>query len=168
MGSTELHTDYFATTSNPVTQRSILWCRGKEFHSTRVPRRGAKPRFLLPVGAWNTPPLSHRGTDAESQAGVEGKKEWCREGNERDWKKKDDGKRWKGGRKEVRWLIDRVRVWEVGRDSQVQSQRTQVDLPARQRWTMASRIPIRFPVHMLICMKTKNRNDPPRYITGFK
>lgn len=57
-----------------------------------------------------------------SRSKKEKKRMLQKRGTERSWKKKDDDGREE--EKELRWLIDRVRVWEVGRDSQVQSQRT--------------------------------------------
>lgn len=167
MDSTELFRTSRDIKSRHAKERPLMWRQRISFYARSL--RRAEPRFLLPVGAWNTSPLSHPRNRRWIPSRSEGKGKkgmMCRGGNKRGWKRKrTTGRRWKGGRKEARWLIDRVRVWEVGRDSQVQSQRTrEPGLPARQRWTMAPSIAIRFPVRAPICMKTRNRNDASRYI----
>lgn len=126
----------------------------------RASQEGAEPRFLLPVGAWNTSPLPHCGTDVEYQAGMAGKKkddeEEDREGPKRLKEEKRTAEGTEGRRKEARWLIDRVRVWEVGREqsgAKSTDPRTQVwfarpfnaALGGGERW---HRIAIRFPVRL--------------------
>lgn len=166
--------------SLPPSQRSILWCGGREFHSSRVPRRSGAAVSLLPVGAWNTSPLLYCGTDVEYQAGMEGKKKDDEEDRKGPRRPKEKGRaaRTGGGRKEARWLIDRVRVWEVGRNSQVQSQRTRepgFGLLARslaaalgREVNDGHRTAIRFPVRAgsRENKKPERQDDAPRHATG--
>jgi len=113
-----------------------MWTRRISFFV----RWSAESRFFLPplehVKYTLPSSLCHRGTGVESQAGVEREKGSAegleeesgeRRGARRALEREEDERRrggWEEGRKEATWVIKRVHMWEVGRDSQVQSQRT--------------------------------------------